>query len=129
MANYRIIYEDPNCLEEAAKVVVPSDRWLDDAMSGRLAPIWVHWQLQDDEQKAIDEGWHEDFEHDKEKWKLQVEGQRIPPLTEEQAMEYLAMMVIPRRVWAEKHNRPMMRICKTEEVPSDRTFRDAWSVN
>ena len=128
MANYRIVYEDPDFPDDAAAVVVPSEEWLSSAMSGKVPPIWVHWQLQDDEKKATDEGWKEKFCHDEQKLSLQ-ETLTINPLTEEQAMEYLALMVVPRRVWAEKHNRPMMRICKTEDVPSDRVFRMAWTVN
>lgn len=126
---YRIVYEDPDYPEQPASVVIPAEEWLDKAMSGQLPPIWVLWQLQDDEQKAIDEGWHSpEFTHDMEKWKLQETAPRIPPLTEEQAMEYLAMLTVPRKVWSQQHNRPMMRICKTEHVPSDRNFRNAWSV-
>lgn len=127
---YRIVYEDPDHPEQPSHTVVPAEDWLNQAMNGELPPIWVLWELQDDEQKAMNEGWHtSDFTHDMEKWKLQETAPRVPPLTEEQAMEYLAMMVVPRNVWAQQHNRPMMRICRVEEIPTDRTWRDAWSVN
>ena len=43
-------------------------------------------------------------------------------------MEYLVMKDIPRRVWAFEYNRPMFKIIKTEQVPIDRQFRNAWEM-
>ena len=125
---YRVVFDDPDALDEPTKILVPARQWLDEAMSGALPPIWVYWQLQDDEQKAIDEGRHEGFEHDPEKHALQWTAPRIGPLTEEEAMEYLCMKDLPRKCWAEKHNRPMFKIVRTEQVPSDRQFRNAWEM-
>ncbi len=34
----------------------------------------------------------------------------------------------PRRVWSVEDNRPMFKIVKTEQVPSNRQFRDAWEI-
>ena len=48
MSNYRVIYEDPDYPEQPAMVLVPSDNWIADAMSGKLPPISVYWELQDD---------------------------------------------------------------------------------
>ena len=128
MTQYRVIFDDPDHPEEPTKVLVPSQNWLDEAMAGNLPPIWVYWQLQDDEQKAMAEGRHDKFQHDHDKWMLQFTAPRIGPLTEEEAMEYLVMKDIPRRVWAKEHNRPMFKIVKTEMVPSDRSFRNAWEM-
>ena len=128
MTKYRVIFDDPDRLDEATKVLVPSQNWLDQAMSGDLPPIWVYWQLQDDEQQAIKEGRHDTFRHDPEKHALQWTAPRIGPLTEEEAMEYFCMKELPRRCWAEEHNRPMFKIVKTEQVPSDRQFRNAWEI-
>ena len=128
MADYRIIFEDPDYPEQPAMVLVPSDNWLADAMSGKLPPISVYWELQDDEQKAIDEGTHSTFKHDQTKWEKQFTAPRIGKLSEEEAMEYLVMKDIPRRVWAVEYNRPMFKIVKTEQVPSNRQFRNAWEM-
>ena len=125
---YRVVYDDPDALDEPTKVLVPAQEWLDEAMAGRLAPIWVHWKLRDDEQRAIDEGRHEGFEHDPYTHSLQWTAPRVGPLTEEEAMEYLVMKDLPRRCWAEEHNRPMFKIVRTDEVPTDRQFRDAWEM-
>lgn len=128
MANYRVIYEDPDRPEEAVRVLVPSDSWLKEAMSGNLPPIWVHWQLQSDEEKAISKGRHDNFKHDPKKLALQDTAPRIGPLTEEEAMEYLVMKDVPHRVWAVEYNRPMFKIVKTEQIPSDRTWRNSWKL-
>ena len=125
---YRVIFDDPDALDEPTKVLVPSQNWLDEAMAGGLPPIWVYWQLQDDEQQAIKEGRHSTFQHDPEKHALQWTAPRIGPLTGEEAMEYLCMKNLPRKCWAEEHNRPMFKIVRTEEVPSDRQFRNAWEM-
>lgn len=128
MSNYRVIYEDPDYPEQPAMVLVPSDNWLADAMAGKLPPISVYWELQDDEQRAINEGKHDNFKHEPSKWEKQFTAPRIGKLTEEEAMEYLVMKDIPRKVWSVEYNRPMFKIVKTEQVPSNRKFRNAWEM-
>ena len=81
MTKYRVIFDDPDALDEPTKVLVPSQNWLDEAMAGNLPPIWVYWQIQDDEQKAIKEGRQRIFNHDPEKRALQWTAPRIGPLT------------------------------------------------
>jgi len=125
---YRVVFDDPDALDAPTKVLVPAQQWLDESMAGNLPPIWVYWQLQDDEAKAKAEGRHSEFKHDPEKHALQWTAPRIGPLTEEEAMEYLCMKDLPRRCWAEEHNRAMFKIVRTEEVPSDRQFRNAWEM-
>jgi hypothetical protein len=128
MSNYRVIFEDPEQPEQPAMVLVPSDNWLKEAKAGLLPPISVYWELQDDEQKAIAEGRHGTFKHDPEKHEAQWKAPRIGPLTEEEAIEYLIMKDIPRHIWSVEYNRPMFKIVRTEDVPSDRQFRDAWRL-
>ena len=128
MTQYRVIFDDPDELDEPTKVLVPSDRWMKEAMEGNLPPISVYWELQDDEQQAIAEGRHDKFEHDRAKWERQFTAPRIGPLTEEEAIEYLCMKDLPRKCWAEQHNRPMFKIVTVDQVPSDRTFRNAWEM-
>ena len=130
MTTYRVIFEDPAQPEQPAMVLVPSQNWLDEAMEGgHLPPISVWWALQEDEQKAIDEGRHEGFKHDPDRYAEQFTAPRLGPLTEEEAMEYLVMKEIPRRVWGVEYNRPMFKIVRTEDVPSDRQFRNAWRLS
>ena len=125
---YRVVFDDPDALDEPTKVLVPSQNWLDEAMAGNLPPIWVYWQLQDDEQQAIKEGRHSTFQHNPDKYALQWTAPRIGPLTEKEAIEYLIMKDIPRHIWSVEYNRPMFKIIKKEDVPSDRSFRNAWRL-
>lgn len=128
MTKYRVIYEDPKQPEQPACVLVPSDNWIKEAMAGLLPPISVYWALQDDEQQAIAEGRHDTFKHDPEKHLAQWSAPRIGPLTEEEAIEYLIMKDIPRHIWSVEYNRPMFKVVRTEDVPSDRQFRNAWRL-
>ena len=128
MTQYRVIFDDPDHLDEPTKVLVPSDNWIKEAMEGNLPPISVYWELQDDEQQAIAEGRHSQFQHDPEKLAAQYTAPRIGPLTEQEALEYLIMKDLPRKCWAEQHNRPMFKIVTVNQVPSDRTFRNAWEM-
>lgn len=128
MSKYSVIYEHPDYPDEPVSVLTPSDEWLSIAMSGGLPPITVFWELQDDEQKFIDEGKYERFSHDDTKWKRQFYSPRIGKLTEEEAMEYLIMKDIPRRVWSVEYNRPMFKIVRREQVPTDRRLRDSWEM-
>ena len=128
MTKYRVIFEDPDYPDEPLQVLVPSDRWMKEAMEGNLPPISVYLDLKEAEQKAIDEGTHETFKHDEEKYMAQFNAERIGPLTEEQAIEYVIMKDIPRRVWGRIHNRPMFKIVTKEQIPTDRSFRNAWRM-
>lgn len=128
MTDYRVLYEDPDKPDDPLCVLVPSDNWMEMAMSGGLPPISVYWALQGAEQRAIDEGRHDNFRHDREMWERQFTAPRIGPLTEEEAIEYLIMKDIPRRVWGKEHNRQMFRIVKKDQIPSDRSFRNAWRL-
>jgi hypothetical protein len=128
VSNYRVIFEDPEQPEQPACVLVPSDNWLEEAKAGLLPPISVYWALQDDEQQAIAEGRHDTFKHDPDKHAAQWTAPRIGHLTEEEAIEYLVMKDVPRHIWSQEYNRPMFKIVKTEDVPSDRSFRNAWRI-
>lgn len=128
MTDYRVVFDDPAHPDEPAKILVPSPNWMAEAMAGNLPPISVFWALQEAEQKAIDEGRHDGFKHDPEMWMQQFTAPRIGPLTEQEAIEYLIMKDIPRRVWGQEHNRPMFAIVHKDQVPSNREFRNAWRL-
>lgn len=128
MSKYRIIYEDPLLPEAPVKILIPSPNWIKEAVQGNLPPIWVHWQLQNDEHQAIKELRHSTFRHNKEKWELQFTAPRIGNLTEEEAIIYLIMKEIPRHIWSIQYNRPMLKIVTVDQIPSDRSFRNAWRM-
>lgn len=54
----------------------------------------------------------------------------IGPMTEEEAIEYLIMKDMPKRVWHPdyKYNRQMFRIVKRDQLPKDQTYRDCWRL-
>jgi hypothetical protein len=50
-------------------------------------------------------------------------------MTEEEAIEYLIMKDIPQKVWNNPNrNKTYLRITNVENVPSDRTYRNAWKL-
>ena len=53
----------------------------------------------------------------------------VGPMTEEQAIEYLIQKDLPREIWEDtSSNRPRFVICNKSQIPSDRSFRNAWSL-
>jgi hypothetical protein len=128
VTEYRVVYDDPDHLDEPTKILVPSEDWMEQAMAGELPIISAWWELQDAEQEAIDEGRHREFRHSEETLAWQDNAPRTGPLTEEQAIEYLCMKDLPRKCWSQEHNRPMFRIVTVDQIPTDRTFRNAWEM-
>ena len=49
---------------------------------------------------------------------------------EQEAIEYLIMKDIPEKVWREyeKSNKPRLVICRKEQLPQQRTWRNAWKI-
>ena len=52
-------------------------------------------------------------------------------MTEEEAIEYLIMKDIPEHVWKDydKSNRRRLVICKKQNLPGHRTWRNSWKIN
>lgn len=126
---YRIIYQDPDDPDGGVGVITPAPEWMRKAMSGELMPIWVHWKLQDEWDKAAKEGRTKTFKHSEQLLALQRTAKRVEPLTEIEAVNYLCMKDLPRSCWSKRHNRPMFKIVDVDEIPSDRTFRNAWEMS
>ena len=120
---YAILWEDPSEPEAAAAVTRPSPVWLAMAMHGGiLPPVEVYHALKDDSEAP---GFTKHT-----RGHLLHETPPLPEMTEEEAMEYLVMKDIPRRVWKDyKGNRCIMKIVPVELIPSDRSFREAWTIN
>tara|TARA_R110000744_G_scaffold270457_1_gene383669 strand:- start:1356 stop:1751 length:396 start_codon:yes stop_codon:yes gene_type:complete len=125
---YRIVYSDPDDDSTNVCIVSPSPRWLQKAMSGGLPPVSVYWDLKEEERTLSKPG--VPFYHSKELLHKQYTAPRIKPLTEEEAMEYLILKDVPRSVWGRRHNRPMVRIIKAENLPkpSEWVFSEAWEM-
>lgn len=119
---FAILWEDPDAPDEQAKVTTPSSEWLAMALHGGiLPPVEVYWALADDEAQPG--------------FKQHTRGRLLhdtPPMramTEQEAMEYLAMMVLPPRVWRDyQGNRTILRIVSRAQIPTNRNYRNAWHI-
>jgi len=120
--NYAILWEDPSDPEAPAKVTSPSPVWLAMAMHGGiLPPVWVYHELKKDEAQP-------GFKRHT-RGHLLHETEPVPAMTEEEAMEYLIQKDIPERVWKDyRGNRTILKIVPRHLIPSDRSFRNAWSI-
>ena len=60
--------------------------------------------------------------------KDRLAADRLPPLTETEALQYVLQKDIPARVWGKAHNRPMFAFVRASDLPTDRTFRNEWRL-
>jgi len=121
-SDYRVVYEDS--IDECAKILVPDPNWMACALQGGiLPPVWAYWIL------AADEA-HPDFKKHTRGYVLHQTAP-IGPLTEEQAIEYLIYKDVPRSVWEnwDKGNKPKMVICRKDQLPQTREWRNAWKIS
>ena len=103
---------------------MPDPNWMACALQGGiLPPVESYWALAEDEAKP-------DFKRHTRGYLLH-NTKPVKAMTEEEAIEYLIMKDIPQRVWRnyEQANRPRMVICKKENLPGHRTWRNAWKIN
>ena len=119
--DYRIVYE--NTIDKCDSVVVPDQNWMACAIQGHiLPPVWVYLELAKDEA-------HPDFKEHTRGYLLHT-VEPIGPMTEEEAIEYLIMKDVPQNVWTNwnKGNKPKLVICKKQQLPATRDWRDAWKI-
>ena len=120
---YVVVYEDVDM--ECASVLHPDPHCMAMLMHGHLMPpAWVKLKLKEDEQRP-DFTCHSDFNGH-----LLHETKPMPPLTEEEAIEYLIQIDVPRHIWEtwNEGNRPKMVICKKSQLPATREWRNAWRI-
>lgn len=120
---YVVVYEDVDM--ECASVLHPDPHCMAMLMHGHLMPpAWVKLKLKEDEQRP-DFTCHSDFNGH-----LLHETKPMPPLTEEEAIEYLIQIDVPRHIWEtwNEGNRPKMVICRKSQLPATREWRNAWRI-
>ena len=120
-SDYRVVYEDS--LDECAKILVPDPNWMACALQGGiLPPVEVYHELAKDEAQ-------EGFTKHTRGYLLH-ETKPIDAMTEEQAIEYLIFKDCPQHVWQnwDTGNKPKMVICRKEQLPSTREWRNAWKI-
>ena len=136
---YVIVYEDPETPDAPCAVVVPTPQWLAMAMHGGILPPaenylslvcrWKHTLTGAIKTTDV-------YTHPGTGWEggeivnpeLLHDCEPCQPLTEEQAMEYLLMVTVPRRVWGDDTNARRFVICRREQIPTDRRWRNAWRL-
>jgi len=125
-----IVWEDQ--IDEPSKVTTPSPMWWAMALKGGYLPD-ISAYLED---KAVVEKWLEETPELPFSWDA-VGGAKHPsakprgPMTEEEAIEYLAQMTLPTKVLneAKSGNSLKLIICKRSQVPTNRENRNAWAIN
>jgi len=120
-SDYRVVYEDS--VDGCAKILVPDPNWMAAALQGGiLPPIWVYHELAKDEAQL-------NFKEHTRGYLLHI-TEPIEAMTEEEAIEYLILKDCPQSVWQtwNKGNRQTMVICKKEQLPQTRTWRNAWKI-
>ena len=123
-SDYRVVWEDPNEPDEPAKITIPDPNWLACALQGGiLPPVEVYWELKKDEAQP-------DFKKHTRGYLLH-NTKPVDKMTEEEAIEYLIMKDVPESVWREwdTGNQPKMVICKKDQLPPTREWRNAWKIN
>jgi len=121
-SNYRVVYEEK--MDECVKILIPDPNWMACALQGGiLPPVEVYWELAKDEAKP-------DFKKHTRGFLLH-NTKPVGAMTEEQSIEYLIMKDVPesvRRSYNEG-NRLKMVICRKEQLPATREWRDAWKIS
>ena len=114
-SQYAVVFEDD--MDEAVAVMAPDPNWMAAALHGNLLPpVEVYSQLEVDDQGRVLNGYI-------------LHQETVPAMTEEEAVEYLIQKDIPPHVWQDTtSNRPKFKICKRDQIPEDRTLRNAWSL-
>ena len=105
-SKYRVVFEDPTQPDIPAMILVPDPNWMAAALHGGILPPV------------------ESYDHGRE----HTTAEPIGPMTEEEAIEYLIQKDIPRHIWTHKGNRQVMKVVNTNTIPTDRTFRNAWTI-
>lgn len=119
---YVVVYEDN--IDEPVKIMIPDPNWMACALHGGiLPPVWVYHELAKDEAQP-------DFKKHTRGYLLH-ETKPMEAMTEEDAIEYLIQKEVPKHVWvnSNKINKPKMVICKKDQLPQTRMWRDSWKIS
>ena len=121
-SEYCVVYEDSP--DEPAKILHPDPNWMSCALQGGiLPPVSSYWELKKDEAQP-------DFVKHTRGKELLHDMKPIDAMTEEQAIEYLIQKDVPMSVWQNwnQGNKPKMVICRSNQLPTTREWRNAWKI-
>jgi hypothetical protein len=130
--NIRVVFEES--LDDVVKVLVPDPHFMAAALHGGILPP-IESFLRDKEKL---DSWLLRFQNKVNSlfsWRL-VGGAEHPyadpieAMSEEQAIEYLIQKDLPNHVWEDhqRSNRKKFIICRAEQLPTSRNYREAWSI-
>ena len=118
---YAVVYEDAGM--DCVAIMHPDPNAMAALMAGGIfPPVWVYHELAKDEAQP-------DFKKHT-RGHLLHETEPMPALSEEQSVEYLVQKDVPQSIWRnwDKGNKPKMVICKREQLPATREWRNAWRL-
>ena len=118
---YAVVYEDVDM--DCVAIMHPDPNAMAALMAGGIfPPVWVYHELAKDEAQP-------DFKKHT-RGHLLHETEPMPALSEEQSVEYLVQKDVPQSIWRnwDKSNKPKMVICKREQLPATREWRNAWRL-
>ena len=118
---YAVAYEDVDM--DCVAIMYPDPNAMAALMAGGIfPPVWVYHELAKDEAQP-------DFKKHTRGYLLH-ETEPMPALSEEQAVEFLIQKDLPQSIWRnwDKGNKPKMIICKREQLPATREWRNAWRL-
>ena len=121
-SDYRVVYEDS--VDECAKILVPDPNFMAACMNGGIIPpVWVYHELAKDEAQP-------DFKKHTRGYLLH-ETEPMEAMTEKEGIEYLILKDCPSDVVAnfDKGNRRTLVICRKEQLPQQRVWRNAWRIS
>ena len=126
-SDIRVVYEDS--VDECAKILVPDLNWVAAAENGGiLPPVESYWELAKDEAQP-------DFVRHTRGYLLH-NTEPVGPMTETSGpyggwVNYLIMKDCPQSVWRSwnEGNKPKMVICRKEQLPGTREWRNAWKIS
>ena len=112
-SQYVIAFEDD--MDAPVKIFDIDPRWMACALHGGILPPIEAYLM--DKKTADGEP------------KLHPYADPIDPMTEEEAIEYFIKKNIPEDVWMTTDgNSIKFVICKREQIPSDISYRNAWTL-
>ena len=126
-SDYRVVYEDS--VDECCRILVPDPNWVAAAENGFiLPPVESYWELAKDEAQP-------DFKKHTRGYLLH-DTEPVGPMTVDSGpyggwLNYLIMKDIPQSVWQswDSGNKPKMVICKKQQLPQTREWRNAWRIS
>ena len=126
--DYVVLFEDPLYPDHPVQFMIPTPEFMNQAVEGGHLPhISAYLEDSSYQERWMADNPGKDFVWDREPKHWSAE--RIGPLTEEQAIEYLIMKDLPKRIWNDpKSNTTRFAIVKRSQLPETREWRNAWRL-